>query len=128
MKGARIRAGMVTNKEKGNQATSDMDRIKTALLPALRQMCDDFGVDYTTRDRVADLRLRLREHITEKTGLFDTLMDFGKYKDKEYQTVMAEDYQYCEWAIREVATAPSPDWKLIRFARWCEKVINGEME
>ena len=42
--------------------------------------------------------------------------------------MLQDDEQYCRWAVREVQESSGPDSGLVRFVRWSETVLNGEME
>ena len=85
------------------------------------------GIPIGPKPTVGELRVLLRSKVVE-TGMSTMEMTIGKHKGKTYQEIMFTDEQYCHWAVKEVSQSSGPDWRLVRFARWCEKTFNDEME
>ena len=126
LKAARLRAGMIVAKGK-TPDLEEMNKIKDAKLPALKEMCQERGISYGPKPTVGELRVLLRAKVVE-AGMSTMEMTIGKHKGKTYQEIMFTDEQYCHWAVKEVAQSTRPDWRLVRFARWCQKTFNDEME
>ena len=125
LRGARVQSGMINDKKAG-KTTEIMDQIKSANLGALKEMCADNLITHSNNPTVGELRMLLRAYVVE-TGETDTEMTIGKHKGERFLTIMESDMDYCHWAIREVASSTGPDWRLVRFARWCEKAFNEDM-
>ena len=74
---ARIRAGMISANPRGKGPTDDMDAVKSATLPQLKEMCNQAGLTVPKGATVGELRLMMRTSIIEG-GTGATVLTIGQ--------------------------------------------------
>ena len=119
---SRIRRGLLQVKEPGQD---QMARIKKANKSELQELAKAYKLSSMEKATVGELKLALRQAVIDDCD-GDTKINFGKHQGATFMEVMSTDHQYAMWATREVKTSESPDWKLIQFARWVNKMENVE--
>ena len=86
-------------------------------------MCHNYQVALHPKATVGELRLALRQAVMNNCS-GDTTIEFGKRKGASFIEVYTMNRPYSLWAMREVETSESPDWKLLQFAQWVKKMEN----
>ena len=56
--------------------------------------------------------------VEELNNFFDKIMLFGKYKNKSFQTLYFENYNYCLWLSENI---PNPKYDLLEFIQLVKK-------
>ena len=119
---SRIRRGLLQVKEPGQD---QMARIKKANKSELQELIKAYQLPSMEKATVGEMKLALRQAVIDDCD-GDTKISFGKHQGATFMEVMSTDHQYAMWATREVKHSESPDWKLIQFARWVNKMENVE--
>ena len=108
----RLRQGQLTMRSPGNDV---MQQIKNGKKAELVEMSHNYQLPMNPKATVGELRLALRQAVMSNCSR-DTTIEFGKHKGASFMEVYTIDRPYSLWAMREVETSESPDWKLMQFA------------
>ncbi|CAK9032723.1 Retrovirus-related Pol polyprotein from transposon TNT 1-94 [Durusdinium trenchii] len=118
----RLRQGQLTMRSPGNDV---MQQIKNGKKAELVEMSHNYQLPMNPKATVGELRLALRQAVMSNCS-GDTTIEFGKHKGASFMEVYTIDRPYSLWAMREVETSESPDWKLMQFAQWVKKMEQTE--
>ena len=98
--------------------------MRTMRRDQLVTLCENLNVGYATHDTRGTLMRRLRESQTMRQPAEPSdLMEFGKYKEMTYGTVLEQHDEYAVWCIETAEESSSADARLVRFANWAHKEL-----
>ena len=104
-----------------------LKEINNAKLGELRSMCQARQIEHPAKATVGELRLMLKSWLI-RSGSNDTLIDFGKYKGRNFMEVAQHDPGYLSWAQAEVGNSDTADWRLRQLASWAKRMEHDPIE
>ena len=115
---ARTATGWTAAKKQPDPLKAIEAMSKPELMEQMRQL--DLEIpDKSTRPLLMNLIKSAMIDQEEASG--DTLLTIGaKHRGKPYEMILAQDSQYCHWAV-QTAGKPGAHPELRKFARWLEK-------
>ena len=106
-----LKAVIMVHKQslKEKDPTEQMRRVTHMTLAQLQAKADSLGIDYPTGTTKGNLMRLIRDSPDQE------LMKIGKFRGFQFVEIPES---YCEWVMRELATATSPDPELVCLRNW----------